>query len=191
MNSPKLLEHCCYQKYLHAWWENNRSEGVWHLIHFGDHMMWELIQWFVNLCYDGTPATVTIAIPAISQSAMDSLSAIRLANITLLTAKPLASGASPNATPKSQSQQPPQALLSPPHRGGGWERVFIPDLHTQIVTISGAGHFFTLSGGLLQAYSPGKYITTVTLTQSAYDAIQPQLASWLRFYTKRSSAPNS
>ena len=164
----KVLEHCCFQKYLHAWWENNRSEGVWHLIHFGDHMMWELIQWFVNLCYDGTPATVTIAIPAISQSAMDSISSIRLANITLLTAKSEFAFESEFAS-----------------------RCTVPDLHTQIVTISGAGHFFTLSGGLLQAYSPGKYITTVTLTQSAYDAIQPQLASWLRFYTKRSSAPNS
>lgn len=154
----KVLEHCCYPKYLSSWWESNRSEGVWHLVHFGDHMMWELVRWFANMCYDGTPASVTVAMPVVSQQAADELRAMRMANVSILSGREGVEGA-----------------------------VVVPDIHTMMVTVSGRDRFITLSGGLLQAYAPGKYITTVTLTREAFDAIQPQLESWKRFYTRKNS----
>lgn len=161
----KILEHCCYTKYLYEWWQSCRHEGVWHLVNFGDHTIFELINWFNTLCMGTDPTTITVAMPVVTPVTAELLSHLRCGTLNVIT----------------QSEFPTTANLGPTELH--W--VTIPDIHAQIVTVTGSDKYITLSGGLLQAFSPGKYLVNVTTTREAYDSIQPQLNSWLRFYSKR------
>lgn len=182
----KVLEHCCYPRYLYNWWTENRSQGVWHLVHFGDHMIWELMDWFINMARHGKGNVhVTVALPNIGEQFLHYLTHLRGCDVTIITQK---------------LPSIPISTIPSGKSGNGTIRfVVVPDLHLQTVTICSSvcicpedndteereRKYFTISGGLLQAFAPGKYITTVTLTRQSYESIQPQLDSWSRFYTPR------
>lgn len=159
----RILEHCCFRKYLSDWWAENekrtaQKEDFWNLIHYGDHSAMDLLGWCFNMC---GRARVTIAAPFLAQELLRWLDENNsIAELNLLSR---------------------EVAEEPPSKPGVC--VNIANLHTQLATIEGAGRYFTLQGGLLQAYAPGKYITTMGVTKRAFDSIGPILKSWIRLYS--------
>ena len=172
----KILEHCCYTRYLNEWYATHGDTDSINLINFGDHTLTELLDWCINMCIGHDPITVTIAMPHISPDTRTWLTSHKyIHHLNLLTSSEANTPTLPIEGEMSQSDR----------EGLNIQEAHVPGLHTQIATVSGGGRHFVLQGNLLQAVSPGKYITTLGLTQRYYDTIQPMLQSWIRTYSRK------
>lgn len=174
----KIIEPCCYIKQL-----NNligEDGDVSFLYHNGDVLLQDVFVWMARRCCRYPGLRVTIAMPSISINFLSSIRSI---------AKDMAWCNSYNV------DYPIFRSISVITRNTksleGYEDMFdviavTKNLSLQAITMSagqGSGcRPLTLTGGMVQDYSPGLHLMVMTKTEEKYNLIQPILDSHLRLH---------
>lgn len=133
--------------------------------------MVEILEWCMNTCWSKKGVRVTVCMPALLSKTLEILSRYKqISELNIITSK----------TPSDDVMQ---HFVS----RDNVRSVQINDVHMQCVTVSSADgdDAIVFHGGLLQQLCPGKYVVNMLFGRENYDAVQEQLDSFVRVYSRR------
>lgn len=174
----KVLEPCCYVKLLNQWIGEDGDVSL--LYHNGDVFLQQLLQWMLRYAVRYPGLRVTLALPSVTPDLLDTIRAVRYST-AYDSSRNSNYGIISNLSLITRSVDVIADYLDM------FDTVAITrNLSMQAVTITNGtehdGCHLTLTGGLVQAVSPGLHLIVITKTRDKYNLVQPLLDSHLRLH---------
>jgi len=174
----KIIEPCCYIKQLNQWIGEDGDTSF--LYHNGDVLLSNLFYWMLRRCSLYPGLDVTLALPSVTENFLHSLRDWRKETVW---------------SSRKQEDFPLIRSLSVITRDANaladYTDVFdniavTKNLALQAVTMRVPDPIYTrcmtLTGGIVQAISPGPHLIVITKTPEKYNLIQPLLDSHIRLH---------